>query len=285
MSSFDPAGILEALFPAAWLSNYQDSLYYDLVVITPLLSIAAFLTFALPWTLLAFLDPQPLQRFKIQQKPFQVRKFFLPNIARITINTTILIALMSLLWPFFRHINTIHLGELPAWYIIAGQLIFFVILDDFLYYWMHRGMHQRWILKHIHGVHHRIKNTCALDGNYFHWVEFVATGLLALLPPLLVGAHLYVLYLWIIIRQFEAADGHSGYDIPYNPVKLIPCYHGAIYHDFHHAKFKGNFSGFLSYLDGWMGNTYIPSYLSYLNNRKKGLAPKEANENNHTRNK
>jgi methylsterol monooxygenase/4-alpha-methyl-delta7-sterol-4alpha-methyl oxidase len=183
----------------------------------------------------------------------------------------------------FRHINSIHLGELPAWYIIIGQLIFFIILDDFLYYWMHRSMHQRWILRHIHGVHHRIKNTCALDGNYFHWVEFVATGLLALVPPLLVGAHLYVLYIWIIIRQFEAADGHSGYDFPNNPAKLIPGYHGAIYHDFHHAKFKGNFAGFLSYLDRWMGNTYIPSYLTYQANRKKGLPPAEANENNPSR--
>lgn len=130
-------------------------------------------------------------------------------------------------------------------------------------------MHHPLLLRHVHVVHHRIKNTCALDGNYFHWLEFVATGLLTMFGPLLVGAHLYVFWLWIIIRQFEAADGHCGYDFPYNPVKLIPFYHGAVYHDFHHARFKGNYAGFLSYLDKFMGKTYVPEYLRYRANKKE----------------
>lgn len=266
--------------PSLLAQAYQDPMYFDLVVCTLYLSIAAFLVFALPWTLLAYIDPVQLRKYKIQDKPFQVRQYFWPNIGRITMNSTIMLVIMTLIWPLFREINTIHSGELPAWYWIVAQIIFFILLDDFLYYWMHRSMHNPWLLKNVHGVHHRIKNTCALDGNYFHWAEFVATGMLALLGPLLVGAHLYVVYLWIIIRQLEAADGHTGYDLPYNPMKLIPFYHGATYHDFHHARFKGNYSGFLSYLDGLMGKTHVPSYLEYADNRRSGLLPVDANINN-----
>jgi len=257
--------------------QYQDPLFIPLIVGTLYLSVFAFLFFATPWTILAYLDPKPLQKYKIQQKPFQVKKYFLPNLARITINSSIMLFIMIAIWPIFKQINTIQTEHIPEWYIIAAQIIFFIILDDFLYYWMHRSMHHPWLLKNVHGVHHRIKNTCALDGNYFHWAEFVATGMLALLGPLIVGAHLYVVWLWIIIRQFEAADGHCGYDFPKNPVKLIPFYNGAIYHDFHHSRFKGNYSGFLSYLDRWMGNTYIAAYLEYMKNKKAGLLPKEAN--------
>jgi plant 4alpha-monomethylsterol monooxygenase len=259
-------------FASIWqqvLASYQDPLFMPLVVGSTVLSAMAFLCFALPWTLLAFIDPARLRRFKIQQKPFQVRRYFWPNIARISINSSIMLLLMVLAWPIFRHINTIHTGELPAWYWIILQMGVFIVLDDFLYYWMHRTMHHPLLLRHVHVVHHRIKNTCALDGNYFHWLEFVATGLLTMLGPLLLGAHLYVFWLWIIIRQFEAADGHCGYDFPYNPVKLIPFYHGAVYHDFHHARFKGNYAGFLPYLDKWMGNTYVPEYLRYLAAKKR----------------
>lgn len=278
--------MLDALLntlPEAIAASYRDPMYFDLIVVTLYLSIAAFLIFALPWTLLAYFDPEPLRKYKIQQKPFQVKKYFWPNIGRITMNSTIMLLLMTAIWPLFQQISTIHTGEFPVWYVLLAQLAFFIFFDDFIYYWLHRSMHHPWLLKHVHGVHHRIKNTCALDGNYFHWAEFVATGAIALIPPLLIGAHLYVVYIWIIIRQFEAADGHCGYDLPKNPVKLMPFYHGAVYHDFHHARFKGNYSGFLSYLDKFMGNTYIPSYLTYQANKDKGLVPADANANNRKR--
>jgi methylsterol monooxygenase/4-alpha-methyl-delta7-sterol-4alpha-methyl oxidase len=108
-----------------------------------------------------------------------------------------------------------------------------------------------------------------------HWFEFSATASLMLLGPILIGAHLYVVYIWVAIRQFEAVDGHAGYDIPWNPAHWLPVYQGPVYHDFHHAKFKGNYAGFLPYLDRFMGNTYVADYLKYLKGKKQGLAPLE----------
>ena len=71
----------------------------------------------------------------------------------------------------------------------------------------------------------------ALDGNLFSLAGIiVATGFINYVRPYCWGA-LYVFWLWIIIRQF-VADSHCGYDFPYNPVKLILFYHGAVYHDF-----------------------------------------------------
>lgn len=262
------------------LSSYQDPMYLQMIVFGIYLAVGSFLFFALPWTFIAYLDPECLQPYKIQKKPFLVRQYFWPNLKHIGINSSIMLLIMILLWPLFRQVNTIHTELIPAWYIIVLQLAFFILLDDFLYYWMHRMLHLPWFLRHVHGVHHEIKNPCALDGNYFHWVEFVATASLMLIPPLLISAHLYVLYIWIVFRQFEAADGHCGYDLPYNPVKLIPLYKGAAYHDFHHARFKGNYAGFLPYLDRWLGQTYITSFSTYLENRKQGLLPAQANENN-----
>lgn len=264
-----------------WLNIYQqlpdDEWFWQFPATTLLISLSAFLIFALPWTMLAWIDPPKLRKYKIQQKPFAVKKYFLPSLARIFINAGILFLLLILVWPLLRH-APIHTDSLPSVYVILLQFIVFIFLDDFIYYWAHRYMHEnKWLLKHVHSVHHRIRNTCAINGNYFHWFEFVLTATIALIPPMLVGAHLYVVWAWIIFRQLEAADGHCGYDIPWNPAHWLPVYEGPVYHDFHHRRFQGNYAGFLPYLDKYMGGTYIKEYLQYRQARKQGIRPDTIN--------
>ncbi|MBR9870644.1 MAG: sterol desaturase family protein [Gammaproteobacteria bacterium] len=258
-----------------WGEFYNDPWFWQFPMATLAISMVAFLTVALPWTIVAWIDPASLRKYKIQQKPFEVKKYFLPSIGRILINNLIVAAFLVLTWPLLK-LTGVHNNELPAWYVIVAQLVFFVLLDDFLYYWMHRYMHEnKWLLRHVHSVHHRVRNTCGINGNYMHWLEFSLTAMVTLLGPILVGAHIYVIWLWVIIRQIEGADGHIGYDIPWNPVHFLPVYEGPVYHDFHHAKFKGNYAGFLPYLDKYMGKTYIPAYLRYLKAKRDGLIAEE----------
>lgn len=273
-SGFRIKGLLMNLF-SYWHDFYNDPWFWQFPMATLAISMVSFLTVALPWTAIAWLDPESLRKYKIQQKPFEFKKFFWPSIARIIINNIILVCVLIAVWPLLK-LTGVHNTELPVWYIILAQLLFFVLFDDFLYYWMHRYMHEnKWLLKNIHSVHHRIRNTCGINGNYMHWVEYVLTASLTLLGPILIGAHIYVIWIWVIIRQFEGADGHIGYDIPWNPAHLLPVYEGPVYHDFHHAKFKGNYAGFLPYLDKYLGKTHIPAYLKYLKGKKEGLTPVE----------
>lgn len=258
-----------------WQGFYTDPWFWQFPMATLAISMAAFLLVAIPLTIIAWQDPVALRKYKIQSKPFEMKKFLLPSISRIIINNIILASLLVLVWPLLK-LTGVHNGALPVWYIIIAQLVFFVLLDDFLYYWMHRYMHEnKWLLKHIHSVHHRIHNTCGINDNYMHWVEYSLTATLTLVGPMLIGAHIYVVYLWVILRQVEGADGHIGYDIPWNPAHLLPIYEGPVYHDFHHAKFKGNYAGFLPYLDKYLGKTHIPAYLHYLQQKKNGLTPIE----------
>ena len=259
-----------------WWGFYQDPWFWQFPAATLLLSLGAFLLLALPWTLLAWADPQSFKKYKIQDKPFDFQRFLLPSLGRLLVNNVMLALALVISWPLLKQ-TAIHTGELPVWYMIIAQLVFFVVFDDFLYYWVHRYLHEnKWLLKKIHSVHHRVRNTCAINGNYMHWLEFVMIAALMLIGPILIGAHLYVVYLWVIVRQLEAVDGHAGYDIPWNPVHWLPVYQGPVYHDFHHSKFKGNYAGALPYLDRYMGNTHIPEYLKYRRARKRGMEPAEA---------
>jgi len=258
-----------------YASIFHDPWFWLFPVSTLAISFCAFMIFALPWTLLAYIEPNWLKPYRIQAKPINVKTTFWPSIYHSIKNTLVVFVMLILIWPFIKHTG-IHQGDMPNGFVVIAQLIFFILLDDFLYYWMHRYFHEnKFLMRHVHSVHHRIKNTCAINGNYMHWFEFACTSALILIGPILLSSHLYVVWIWVIIRQFEAADGHMGYDIPWNPARLFLIYHGPVYHDFHHAKFKGNYSGFLSYLDGILGNTYIKQYLNYRAKRKAGLTPEE----------
>lgn len=249
-----------------WIRLYQEPMFWLYPMGTLAISIVAFLLFALPYTLLAWLDPPALRRFKVQAGPFQVGRWLGGSLGRLFGNALLMAGLLVLAWPVLRH-SPIHTGALPAWWVIGLQLLLFIFLDDFLYYWMHRTLHKGWLLRRVHSVHHRIRQTCAINGNYFHPLEFILTASLALVGPLLVGAHLYVLWMWIALRQFEAADGHSGYVFPWNPGHLLPLYEGAGYHDFHHSQYQGNFAGFLPYLDRFFGS-YARGYLAWRAERR-----------------
>lgn len=231
------------------LSWYQDPLFILFPIATSFLSIAAFLFFAFPWTLLAWFDPEWAKPFKVQQKPFQVQSYFKENMRLIFVNTSVVLTIMIILWPILR-LSGIHAGEAPPWYEYVWQIAVFIVLDDFLYYWFHRGMHEnKWLLKNVHSVHHHIRNPAAIAGNYFHWIELLLTAGLALVGPILLQSHIYIVYAWFIFRQWEAADGHTGYRFRWNPIELVPFYHGAPFHDAHHETYKGNYAGFLPVWD------------------------------------
>lgn len=48
-----------------------------------------------------------------------------------------------------------------------------LVVYDFAYYWLHRFMHHKRVMKYVHNVHHRARNPSALDSFYQHPIECV----------------------------------------------------------------------------------------------------------------
>jgi 4-alpha-methyl-delta7-sterol-4alpha-methyl oxidase len=241
-------------------------------VMTNVISMAAFAVFAIPLTWIAWKKPAWAEKYRIQKREADPQKVIGPSIGYWLRNNAALFAVTVAAWPLLRQTG-IHWGPLPPWYVILIQVVFFIYLDDFLYYWMHRTLHHKRIYKKVHAVHHRIFVPWAVTAHYMHPLEFVMTGGLLLVGPLLLEAHIVTLWIWVIIRQWEAAEGHCGYSLPWNPSHLVPLYGGVEYHDFHHAKFHGNYSGFLGYLDRIFGE-YSKGYREHLAaKRARPVAP------------
>jgi 4-alpha-methyl-delta7-sterol-4alpha-methyl oxidase len=268
----------------ALLATYADPRFVRVGLVTVLLSAGAFLLFALPLTWLAARDPAWARRWKIQnprgagamteeeaerrdilvQGPRMVRESLRAGLR----NNLAMLAVTVAAWPLMS-LSAVHLGPLPTgwWWLFPLQLLFCIYLDDFLYYWMHRAMHTRWLLRHVHGRHHRVLAPWAVTGHYMHPLEYVLTGSLAFLGPSLLGAHVVLLWAWIVFRQWEAAEGHCGYAFPWSPTHWLPFSHGALHHDAHHARVRGNYAGFLALWDRRFG-TEVRDYQRLLQDWK-----------------
>ena len=230
-----------------FLQLYQDPLFVWFPVATVGVSMAAFMLFALPLTAIAAADPAWARPYRIQSRKARPGVFW-PSVWSWLENNLWLMAASALAWPILR-LSGVHMGPLPPWYVVLGSLLLFVYLDDFLYYGFHRLMHRRWWFKRVHGKHHRIYTPWAITGNYMHPFEYVMTGTIMLVGPLLLGSHLLTIWLWVVFRQWEAAEGHCGYAVPWSPTRFLPFSDSSLHHDFHHSRVRGNYAGFLAIWD------------------------------------
>lgn len=251
-----------------WTDAWADPLFLLFAIGGTLVSMGSFAIVAGPLTICAWRDPPALRVFRIQRRRPSAPGALVRRAALVWLgNNLLLFGLVALSWPILRHTG-LHAGPMPAWWIVLLQLLLFVYVDDLLYYGMHRLMHrQPWLWRRIHAWHHRIKTPWAICAHDMHPVEFVATGGLMLLMPVVLGAHVAVVWIWIAIRQVEAAEGHCGYDFPVALNRLIPFSKGAAHHDFHHAQVTGNFAGFMPHVDRWFG-TLAKHYEEYRQRRR-----------------
>ena len=161
-----------------WLREiYAEPLFWLFPVAGTAIGVVAFLAFAGPLTVLAWKQPAGADRYRIQARKTGRRSIVRPAFWHVFRNSSIMGVLTIASWPLLRLTN-VHAGPLPAWWVIVLQLLFFIVLDDFLFYWMHRSLHEsKWLFKKIHSTHHRIMTPWAVTGNDRLPVEVILTGL------------------------------------------------------------------------------------------------------------
>jgi sterol desaturase/sphingolipid hydroxylase (fatty acid hydroxylase superfamily) len=114
---------------------------------------------------------------------------------------------------------------MPSAFEIFYQIIFCMIVEDFLFYVTHRVLHHRKLYSIIHKIHHQHQTTVSIASEYSHPIEFIFSSLLPTTGgAFILGSRMHFLtYLaWIFLRIAETTDGHSGYEFTFSPFRLIP---------------------------------------------------------------
>jgi methylsterol monooxygenase/4-alpha-methyl-delta7-sterol-4alpha-methyl oxidase len=122
-----------------------------------------------------------------------------------------------------------------------------LIIEDFLFHSVHRLMHSKYLYARFHKIHHQYNSSIGLASEYSHPLDFA----LGVLIPTGTGArilgkrfHYFTFILFAIMRSAEGVDGHTGYEFPWSPFRLLPFSASTKYHDFHHTHNVGNYSSF-----------------------------------------
>lgn len=138
------------------------------------------------------------------------------------------------------------------------------MIYDFTFHVTHRAFHCNWkylpLYQKFHKMHHEFTHTISIAFTYAHPVEFLICNLLPLISGILIlgqSCHFITFAIWLNISVAQTLEGHSGYEFPL-PVcillghwfKLNPFLSPkASYHDFHHSRNVGNYSGFYTIWD------------------------------------
>ncbi|XP_020101158.1 methylsterol monooxygenase 2-1-like [Ananas comosus] len=165
--------------------------------------------------------------------------------------------LMIVSYPAFKFMGLKSSVPLPPWTVVLSQILFYFILEDFVFYWGHRILHTKWLYQHIHSIHHEYATPFGLTSEYAHPAEILFLGFATVVGPALTGPHLLTLWLWVVLRVLETVEAHSGYHFPWSPSNFLPLYGGADFHDYHHRLLytkSGNYSSTFVYMD-WLFGT------------------------------
>jgi len=148
-----------------------------------------------------------------------------------------------------------HQVPFPKWTTIVPTIIGFFFSEDFFHYWAHRALHWGPLYKNIHKLHHEFSAPFGLAAEFAHPLEILILGTGTVGGPLLWcilsggNLHIITMYIWIVLRLFQAVDAHSGYDFPWSLQHIFPLWSGADHHDYHHESFMGCYSTSFRHLD------------------------------------
>ena len=208
---------------------------------------------SLPWMII---DAIPwFRRYKIQQTKIptayeQWQCAFLVLLSHVTVE----LPQIWLFHPMCQYFGLSTSVPFPSPAKMAFQICIFFIVEDAWHYWMHRAMHWGPLYKNIHKIHHQYSAPFGLAAEYASPIEVMVLGLGTVSSPILWCAitkdlHILTMYIWIVLRLFQAIDAHSGYEFPWSLHHFLPFWAGAEHHDVHHERFIGNYASSFRWWD------------------------------------
>ncbi len=135
----------------------------------------------------------------------------------------------------------VHEGTTPLWR-IGLEAVGILVIYDFAYYFLHRTLHHKKLMRYVHGVHHRARNPSALESFYLHPIE-LALGLgLLLVSTIVVGPvdRIAFLIAFFVYSNLNIII-HAGLDLPgllLKPTSFLTRKH----HVHHQDDFSKNYS-------------------------------------------
>lgn len=224
----------------------------NFILILGFLIIKFLILFVLPYLIFWKVLTNYFKNFKIQltERKSPVALFeFKYSVLTVVIQSIFFFAFYNLNELNFFHIysgfgSRGYLNELYAF------IVYFLLYDTY-FYWSHRLLHQGWLYKNVHSIHHHSLNPTPLAAYSFHPIEAIMSMLYFLPFLYFVPLSIEMLLVLILITDFGNLAGHLGYE--FLPRSMWKSRWGSwlttpTHHNLHHQLSKCNYA---LYWRGW----------------------------------
>lgn len=213
------------------------------------------------------------EQYKISKKPWawlspdMVQRNQFWSLVRSSLLTTTFNVLLTIPLSAMNYDLSVKLGysataqDIPSLTTIVRHIFTFMVIEDTMFYWGHRLLHQySYLYLNIHKYHHKWVQSISLSAEATNFIEFVISNVIPFATgPLFCGAHLLEIYMWTIWRIGETITNHSGYDFPWTVWSILPFQGSAYAHEAHHSvslgsNKSGNYASFFIWWDYMMGS-------------------------------
>jgi sterol desaturase/sphingolipid hydroxylase (fatty acid hydroxylase superfamily) len=149
-------------------------------------------------------------------------------------------------------------GPLAQWHFWA-QIVFYLLVSEFLLYWMHRLFHGATMWKY-HAVHHSSEDVDWISAARFHPINLILGTVMVDVVLLLAGIAPAVLGIVTPFNVLMSAFVHANLNWTLGPCKYVLA--SPVFHRWHHtAAERGgskNFAGTFPILDLLFGTFHMP---------------------------
>lgn len=161
-------------------------------------------------------------------------------------------------------VSTLH-GSIN-WSVFAVQLLVMIVAHDAYFYWMHRGLHLKFMFRFSHLHHHKSRTPTPWAAYSFSSFEAMTEAAFVPVYLLLIsvlGAPMYefAIFLFLAHMILRNAIGHAGVEFfpagwTRGPLGWITT---TTHHDLHHSEGNTNFGLYFTWWDRMMGTEH-PHY-------------------------
>ena len=134
-----------------------------------------------------------------------------------------------------------------TWLTVLAGLIVLTLWNEVHFYFVHRLMHQKFMMKQVHYIHHKSHVPTVYSVFSFHWVEalLLSTVPLTILP--FIPFSILAVFIFPLVSILLNFAGHCNYR--FGNGKGNGWEHFGTYHNEHHSRGRKNYGFALNFLD------------------------------------
>ena len=139
-----------------------------------------------------------------------------------------------------------------TWYNILIGVVILSLWNEVHFYIVHRLMHQKFMMKHVHFIHHQSKIPTIYSVYSFHWLEALLLSTVPLTIMPFVPFSIMAVFIYPLVSILLNFAGHCNYRFG-NGQGDSWLFFGT-HHNEHHSRGRKNFGFALNFLDQLFSN-------------------------------